>query len=69
MVDSDPTHAHRHEGDGVELDVRAEGTSVSLTLAPAGGDPLTILLSAGQAGELGEWLVAHKARVDLPPGP
>jgi hypothetical protein len=68
-MNHDPIHAHRHEGDGVELDVRASGTSVSLTLAPTGGDPLTILLSAGQAGELGAWLVAHKARVDLPPGP
>jgi hypothetical protein len=69
MVDSEPTHAHRHKGDGVELDVRAEGTSVSLTLAPTAGDALTIVLSADQAGELGAWLVAHKARVDLPPGP
>ena len=69
MADSDPTHAHRHEGDGVELDVRAEGAAVSLTLAPTDGAPLTILLSTDQAGELGAWLVAHKARVDLPPGP
>ena len=42
---------------------------MSLTLAPTNGDALTILLSANQAGELGAWLVAHKARVDLPPGP
>ena len=68
-MNPDPTRAHRHESDGVELDVRASGTSVSLTLAPASGDALTILLSANQAGELGRWLVAHKTRVDLPPGP
>jgi len=69
MTNPDPARAHRHEGDGVELDVRASGTSVSLTLAPIDGDALTILLSADQAGELGTWLVAHKTRVDLPPGP
>jgi hypothetical protein len=42
---------------------------VGLTLAPLGGDALTIRLSVDQADELGAWLVAHKARVDLPPAP
>jgi hypothetical protein len=69
MMDPDPIRAQRHERDGVELDVRASGSWVSLTLAPPHGDMLQIQLSADQAGELGAWLVAHKARVDLPPGP
>lgn len=68
MPEPDPAPAQRHERDGVELDVHASGSLVSLTLAPLDGDPLQILLSSDQAGELGEWLVAHKARVDLPPG-
>jgi hypothetical protein len=68
-VDEDPTRAHRHEHEGVELDVRASGTSVCLSLAPMDGEALTILMSADQAAELGTWLLAHKARVDLPPGP
>ena len=68
MAGLDPTRAQRHERDGVELDVRASGSWVSLTLEPPDGDALRILLSANQAGELGAWLIAHKARVDLPPG-
>ena len=68
MLDPDTTSPHRQERDGVELDVRASGTWVTLTLAPARGDALAFLLSAEQAGELGAWLVAHKTRGDLPPG-
>ena len=50
----DQARTHRHQGDGVELDARATGTSVSITPTPRTGDPLTILLSADQAGELAD---------------